>query len=295
MTGLAVVAGVAIWQPWKNAGSATTVATLGAETKSTAPLSEARQLTLKARQLIDDDLMAVRENFRLAEELCQRAVALAPDDGEAWATLARVSNEMLGRRYETSTARKAAARSQAERAIRLAPDSVEAGLAQVPYFSYTREWAELERRMRALHARAPTDGRVLLVLAQVLNDQEKDEEATEIRLNHPAFAGRDPRGLLDEAKHRARKGRMAEMEALIDRAQALAPSREAYHAKLMLLVRDSHFLESARPYVEKLPPQLLLEDAFASQVAQFWIRRPKWAHPKRSQPPPTNSRASFTT
>lgn len=53
---------------------------------------------------------------------------MSPDDGEAWATLARVSVEMVGRRYDTSPPRLAAARSQAERAIRLAPDSVQAGL-----------------------------------------------------------------------------------------------------------------------------------------------------------------------
>jgi tetratricopeptide (TPR) repeat protein len=118
IAGLAVLGALAIWQPWEEGPPSAA--------RASAPLTEARQLTLKARALIDDDFLAVRENFRLADELCEKAVKLAPDDGEAWATWARVSSEMQRRRYDTSTTRTAAARSQAERAIRLAPDSVEA-------------------------------------------------------------------------------------------------------------------------------------------------------------------------
>ncbi|MSU48720.1 MAG: hypothetical protein EXS37_06485 [Opitutus sp.] len=57
--------------------------------RSAPPISEASKLLAQARALIDDDLMSVRENYRLAEELCLRAVNLAPGDGEAWATLAQ--------------------------------------------------------------------------------------------------------------------------------------------------------------------------------------------------------------
>jgi hypothetical protein len=79
------------------------------------------------------------------------------------------------------------------------PGAVETALAIAPRFYYSQELAELERRLRAVHAGAPQDPRVLLLLARVLNDQGKDAEASEIRMTHPLFGGRDPRPLVQEA------------------------------------------------------------------------------------------------
>jgi tetratricopeptide (TPR) repeat protein len=279
----AVVAavGLSIWQPWKK--------TPPSAPTSIAPNTEARKLILQARALIDDDWLAGRENFRLAEELCERAVKLAPDDGEAWATAARVSMETIRRRYDITSGREAVARSQVERAIRLAPDSIEAGLAMAAHLSETRNSAtaafftarssaadeEAERRLRDLHVRAPQDARVLLMLARVLNYTSvgKDGEASEIRLHHRVFAGRDPRPLADEADALHLRGRFAEAEALVDRAQALAPTLDGYYTKLVLMTRYVRDAEATRRFIETLPTQVLLEDAFASRVAWFYIRQ----------------------
>ncbi len=269
--GVAAIGALAIWQPWKT-GSLPAPATTPAIASPTAPLSESRQLTLRARALIDDDLMAVRENFRLADELCQRATALDNTDAEAWATWARVSAELVGRAYDTTPQRRESARGQAERAIRLAPNSVEAGLAMATYLQVTGESAEAERRLRALLSRAPLDVRVALVLSEALQTLGKDADASEIRLRHPAFAGKDSRPLVAEARELRRNEEYLAAEALLDQAQALAPTPRGYVNKFVLLGFELGDLDAARRYLEIVPSSLLLDDAFASNAARFWLR-----------------------
>src|SRR5205814_4123622 len=132
-------------------------------------------LTQQARALIDDDPLAVRENYRLAEELGQRAVQLNPTDAEAWATLARASLSIVADRYDDTPARREAAASQAERAIRLAPDSLEAGLAMVFHLMVSRQFSEGESRARELLRRFPTDQRAVFLLASLHPPDRKDE------------------------------------------------------------------------------------------------------------------------
>ncbi len=246
----------------------------GAERKgATGPateFSEARKLTLQARALIDDDLLAIRENYRLAEELCRKAVALDVGDGEAWATWARVSAGMIQRNYDDSASRRAALRSQAERAIRLAPESVEAGLAIAAQLMIAGSVEEAETRLRDLLAKAPRDPRVPLSLAQVLRRIGKVAEATELRLNHPAFGGRDPRPLVDEARAIA-FGSPAEAAALVDRAQAMAPSLDGYTLKLMLVTQVGGDLEAGRALVKTIPARIQQEDAIAAYTARLWL------------------------
>ena len=53
--------------------------------------SESMKWVRQAKALIDDDPLLVRENYRAASELCRRALALSPDNAEAWATLSRAN------------------------------------------------------------------------------------------------------------------------------------------------------------------------------------------------------------
>jgi TolB-like protein/Tfp pilus assembly protein PilF len=267
---LPILAGLAVWQPWRKHETATALTPRGAEAKPVAPLSEARQLTLKARALIDDDFLAVRENFRLAEELCLRATTLDPADGEAWATLGRVSVEVLSKRYDTSPRRLETARSQVERAIRLAPQSVEARLAMASYRLHLREWTESEKHYQAVLEAVPNDPRAALGWAAALRGLGRNQEATEIRLNHPAFGGRDPRPLVDEAIP-LREKQFGAAEALFRRSLALAPTTKAYLYYLNSLVLWVGDLEAARTLVETIPAQVLQEDAVAVEAARLWI------------------------
>src|ERR1700694_4744986 len=67
-------------------------------TKSAASLSEARKLAAQAQALIDDPNFT-RENYRLADDLCRRALALDDSDAEIWAVAAFVSEDMISESY----------------------------------------------------------------------------------------------------------------------------------------------------------------------------------------------------
>ena len=62
-----------------------------------------------------------------------------------------------------------------------------------------------------------------------------------------------------------------EAEALVDRAQALAPTSDGYAWKLTFLMQLRGDVEAAKAYVEIIPPQLLLEDRVAAYVARLWL------------------------
>ena len=236
---------------------------------ASAGLPEARQLTLKARALIDDDFLAVRENFRLAEELAKRATTLEPMDGEVWATLARVSVAMLDLNYDRSTVRQEAARSQVERAVRLAPEAVETELAAGLYRLRQREHIEAERHFRHGLAIAPRDPRLAFGLAEALRDQRRDVEASDVLTKHPAFGERDPRPLVQQASW-LRNEDFPAAEALLQRSLQLAPSTRGYLAYLsaLLVVGD---LQTARELIASIPPHVLQEDAVAAEAASVLI------------------------
>jgi TolB-like protein/Flp pilus assembly protein TadD len=242
-----------------------------ADTAASTPLSEAQKLTLKARALIDDDLMAARENFRLAEELCQRAVALAVDNGEAWATLARVSCEIMERNYETTPRRRDLTRSATDRAVRLAPESIEAGLAEAAYLDLVGEFVAAEARLRRLLPLAPNDERVALAYERGLGRVKGVAAAEEFRRTHPALAGNSARSLATQAWE-IRGRDYARAQELVDRAQSLAPSRTAYMTKLVLLVVDSADMDAAKTFAEQLPPQLAQEDLIVAHLSRLWLR-----------------------
>jgi TolB-like protein/tetratricopeptide (TPR) repeat protein len=239
-----------------------------------APVSESRKLVLQARALIDDDWLAVRENFRMADELCERATRLDPTDGEAWATWGRVSAEIIRRNYDTSTPRMEMARSRVERGLQLAPDSIEAGLAMALVLARNQSRPEAVRRLRDLLTRAPLDARVARCLAAELAPPggRANAEATEIRLHHPSFGGRDPRPLVDEARSMCDSERFAECEELLARADTLGPCLERYSMGLAYLTVAIGDLEAAKELAAKIPPRLLSEDVFGGLVSGLWLR-----------------------
>ena len=256
----------------KNGGAKITTAPN--EKSAAAPISEGRKLTLQARALIDDDWLAVRENFRNADDLCERATKLDPLDGEAWGTWSRVAAEMIIRNYDSSPQRMEAARSRAERALQLAPDSVEGNLALALVLRLNQSAKDATQRLRTLLARAPMDARVARALAATLSPPgvKANPEASDIRLNHPAFGGKDPRPLMDESRTMHDSQRFAECESLAERAGTMAPCLEYYRFRLVYPAYSVNEPEASRTVLAQLPARLLQEDVFAALGAGIWLK-----------------------
>ncbi len=235
-----------------------------------APLSEARKLTGQAQALIDDPNFT-RENYQLADELCRRALALDASDAEVWAVAALVSEDLITETYDYSAQRRELARTQSERAVRLDPQSIRAGLSAAKNLRLTGDLAEAVRRLRELLQRAPADRLVLRELARTERRIGNDAGVSEILTRLQALPGGDPRAMITEAKDLRNRGRLPEAEVLDDQLLTGTPVRLAYYEKLFLLARGWLDLEAATAFLPKIPADLLHEDAFGSMIAQIWL------------------------
>ena len=140
--------------------------------------SEARQLAGKARALIDA-IDSTADDFAAAESLIKRALELDATDGEVWAVSSRINSSFLSRGFERSATRRETARSQAERAVKLAPNLPEAWLALGRGIGMT-DAVRAEEALRHGLGLAPENGRLLLGLASIYRQSNRFDEALAI-------------------------------------------------------------------------------------------------------------------
>ncbi len=89
----------------------------------------AQQLVTKALSVFEAGDELNRETSAFADDMLKKAEALDPTEASAWALHARVSAHMIKYGLDSSPARRDALRLEADRAAKLAPDSLGAGLA----------------------------------------------------------------------------------------------------------------------------------------------------------------------
>ncbi len=241
-------------------------------TSAPALVSEAQALTRKARALIDDDLMVVRENFRLADEFSRRAVALDATDGEVWATAARISALILRDKYEMTPERGETAKTQVERAGRLAPDSIETGLALATYLEVNKDPQEAEQMLRRLIQRAPADKRLWRSLATNLLNNDRYDDALAVLQQPVGLLEQDPRAQSLLAAALAGLGRYRDEQVVLDRVLQRSPAKMTYYYQLVLLGFYRSDLAAASRFLEKIPPQLMQEDGMINSAAEIWLR-----------------------
>lgn len=151
----------------------TVAATPAPATKS---VSEARRLADRAFALSVDKYDSTLDDYTLAESLMQKALALDSADGEILARSAQLHLMFRNRGFDYNEDRIAKGREQAERAVRLVPDSAEAvyalGLAQ----RYTGNNQAAIESMERTVALDPNHARALLTLGSWRITQGKVEE-----------------------------------------------------------------------------------------------------------------------
>lgn len=90
--------------------------------------SESDQLVQRARELVYDP-DAARNEFALAENMLRRATELSPLSGAAWGASALLNQYFYSRGYDFSRERLVRAQSEADKALRLDANSIDALLA----------------------------------------------------------------------------------------------------------------------------------------------------------------------
>jgi tetratricopeptide (TPR) repeat protein len=266
------IGAVAIFFVLRPSGSKAPPAALGGV--AVPPVSEARQLEAKAWAIWDLQDDATRDDWTLADQFCQQAIAADPNDGDAWAVQSQVSLAFIIYGFDLSPARYEAARTQAERAVRLAPDSNEAQFALANYYrrlSTTRD--EGVRMLRQLVDRMPDDKRVLRTLASALRGQGHYEESIIYSDRAIALPGGDPIAMFGKDEALRSLGRDDEGENVIDQVLAVHPTPAGYLRKLYYVALLHGDLEEASELLDKIPAPFFSEEWGAYWASTIWLWR----------------------
>ncbi len=252
---------VTLFKQRDHAPSPSPAAPAPAPAVAAAPVSPARELVAKAYVLLRG-MDATREDFALAEEYCQRAMKLDPDDGEVWAAYSQLHAAFGYRGWDSSAERREQSRLTAERAIRLLPHSVNARLAQAgawAAFGVNRD--EREKLLREIVREEPDNQGALRFLAvTVLSGPGGLEECLAINERSAALPGGDPLALFNNARYLWQRGRLTEGYATLQRALAGQKFTSGLVLKMAMEINWRGDLAAAEETLRQLPPAALLED-----------------------------------
>ncbi len=232
-----------------------------ASSDAPAPVSEARQLADKGRDLFNA-LDATKDDFALAEDMMKQAVAKDPGDAEVWAAYAQLHERYGARGWDQSDERRESARSAIQRALRLDPKSFEARFAAaVQYTGAEKENQEHEQALRALLRERPDDKRVLRALAAVLRTQPSHlDEVYQLYDRAAQLPGGDPVALYNKALSLWFAGRTTEAKAALAASIAQQPITSARLLEAFFALSVDGDLDRAQSLLALLPTTALQED-----------------------------------
>lgn len=200
------------------------------------------------------------EDFALAEEIANKALAKNSTDPEAVTVMARVQVSYLIRGFDRSDERRAAARRYAERAVQLAPAEPEA-LAELGVFHISSQGRNLELARELLNKAIqlrPDEPYYYRHRDNALFVDSRVPPAEAIA-SAEKTAERFPRDALAQyelARHYRDLGRIDECERAIDRALAIEPLANAigWKARIALNIRGD--LAEMKSLLDRVPPRM---------------------------------------
>lgn len=219
-----------------NRGRAPVETTVFKSPSATAPtLSEAKKLTAKADELMQkfdsgaDDLAA-------AEGYLKRALELDPYDAEIWATSSLLNFSFRSRGFDPRPERYAAARSHAERALKLSPDSIEGLFALARWQRDNEEPAVAEATFQRVLARDPNHAGALASLGYLYDRLDRVDEALAMYERAAQTPDRAALARYTQFLLHFRRGHFAEADKAIRASIAVQPSANSQGGLAMLLL-----------------------------------------------------------
>lgn len=227
----------------------------------------------------------LKENFEAAIRLYEQALALDPNFALARAALSVDHGQMYWMRYDMTPERLKKQRSEAERALQIAPDLAEAHLAMAIVHNVGPETdvrAGLREARIGLRA-APNDVRLLKSLAASHRRLGEWEEYDKAFAKAVEADPRDIDFLRDYgAETHARMGRLADAIRWYDRAKSLLPPQDTMGftmAKAWTYVTWKGHLDSVRAVLNSKEGLALRKKRWAYPyfALQYFERRPDGA------------------
>jgi TolB-like protein/Flp pilus assembly protein TadD len=273
IAGVIACVALAIWQPWHKGGMTP------APAPAAAPVSEARQLVAKAWEQLNKTELGPEE-LELADGYCKRAAELDATDADVWAAWSQVNSWYSNLKFDVGTARREAARSDAVHALKLAPGSFEARLAQACYL-VRANWTQAEplsapeadQMLRQLLKEKPDEPRALRALGnlQYRLHRWNDARDTYSRLaRNPQFAAL-AWCLLSHVERQSGSWPSAEKD--IDRSLAIQPCWQNLSEKMEIALLWRGDLDAAKDALDRIPSSIKQTDFMVPDVyTVYWYR-----------------------
>lgn len=250
------------------------------------PVSEAQQLVAKAWEQIDKTGIGPEE-LELADGYCKHAAELDPADAEVWAAWSQVNSLYVAYQFDKTPARREAARSDAARALKLAPESYEARLAQACFLfrtdspvidpSASESVMEADRLLRQLLQEKPDEPRALSAFGGVrekLGHLDEGRHAFMLLTRNPEYAARAWRDFAFLEYYFAHDGSAG--EALIDRSLAI----QQYWGNLSVKAAIAQYwlgdMASAKAAMDRIPLPVMQTDWGVGRAFELYycLRKP---------------------
>jgi tetratricopeptide (TPR) repeat protein len=198
-------------------------------------ISEARQLAAKARAMSLDKYNSTADDYAAAEGLLKRALELDPNDAEIWAVSSQFNTLIRTRGFDSDPARREAARSQAERALSLAPDSIEGKYALARWQrDNDPDPTVAERTFKEVLARVPNHAGALGSLGTFYQRTGRYEEAIAVFDQLALQPEWKPLARFSEFLAHFSRSKFPEAEQCIRESVALVPSANSVSGLGML-------------------------------------------------------------
>jgi tetratricopeptide (TPR) repeat protein len=234
-----------------------------------APLSEARQIAARVRAMTIDYYGSTAADFAAGEGMMKHALELDPNDAEVLAVSSQLNRSYLTRGFDYSEERTATARSQAERALRIDPNSIEALYA----FGSSLGFADLdqaEATMQKILALDPGYWKATYTMALIRGRQNRLDEAVAllerlaVKPEHAALAT-----YIEFLDYFAR-AMFPEADRAIRRSIAAEPSSNSEGGLAMLLVTWKGDTDGAARSLANAPT--LLRDEHRTIWVTAWVQ-----------------------
>lgn len=259
--------------PRKAASTAQAPAETKSSSASAAPMSAPSQavaLARKAREMVEA-IDSTADDYAAAEDLVKRALSLDSTDAEIWAVSSRINSGYLSRGFDRAPSRREAARTQAERAVKLAPDLAEGWLA-LGRAVIQADPVRSEEALRRGLSLAPKDGRILLAMGSMFRLQNRFDEAMAVYDQAAALPDSRALALYDQYLIHFYSRRFADADRCLRESIALSRSGNmvaglawlevTWHGDIAAALRE---LAAATPAVRG-QPRVVLANALISMM-----------------------------
>ena len=201
-------------------------------------------------------------NFRIAEEMLQKAVLLDPTFAEAYAKLAAVHSDMYWEYYDHTEERVRKSKEAAEKALQLAPNLPDAhGAMGWYYYHCLRDYENATKEFNLALEAQPNNVDLLLGIGSVFRRQGKFDQAVVYFKQAAEIDPRSPAFCIETGFTYSRMRKYAEAERYFDRGIKIAPDLAVlYYLKADLYLQWKGNTAKARNLLNEVAQRKIAEE-----------------------------------